>query len=212
MGAQSTKARSSQTSRWLKESDLKMARAAAGGDETAKRKLVETVYDRVRKTLVFISNNTDEVDDLTQNALVEVLRSIKSYRGEAPLTHWADRIAVRTAAKHFDKRQRRKILFQNAFGDIPLTVDAPTDETAAYREMLKRFQLLIATLSEDNRLALILHHVRGYPISDNSTLCNCYKFTVKGRLRRTRRCLKREILRDEVLAEWVEDELDRSET
>ncbi len=207
MGTQSTNAHSSAPSRWQPESDLKMARAAAGGDETAKRQLVEHVYDTVRKTLIFISNCTDEVDDLTQNALVEVLRSLESYRGEAPLRHWADRIAIRTAAKHFDKRRRRERLFEAAYGDFPLEVEASTDATAAHREMLSRFQRLLATLSDANRLALMLHHVRGYSLSEIATLCNCSKFTVKGRLRRTRRWLKREVLRDEVLAEWVEDEL-----
>lgn len=207
MGAQSTKARFSELSRWRQEDDLNLARAAAAGDDVARRKLVEGVYDRVRSTMVFVSNCADEVDDLTQNALVEVLRSVGSYRGEAPLAHWAERIAVRTAAKQFEKRRRRGKLFAAAYRDVPPEVDASTDEAAEYREMLHRFQLLIATLSEDNRLALLLHHVKGYPVSEIASLCNCSTFTVKGRLRRTRRWLKREILRDEVLAEWIEDKL-----
>ena len=188
-----------------------MALDAADGDAQASRQVVESVYERVRRTMVYISNCADEVDDLTQNALVEVLRSIGSYRGDAPLVHWAERIAVRTAAKQFDKRRRRDRLFLKAFGELPPEVVASTDETAAYHAMLERFQELIGSLSDDNRMALVLHHVRGYPISEIATLCNCSKFTIKGRLRRSRRWLKREILRDEVLAEWIEDELGWSE-
>ena len=210
MGAHTTNAHLEMPPTRSTEDDLRTARAAAGGDESAKRKLAETVYDRVQRTLCFISNAPDEVDDLTQNALVEVLQSVGSYRGEAPLTHWAERIAVRTAARHFEKRRRRDRLFEKGMLGLPAEMHAATDETAAYREMLRRFERLIAALGDDSRMALVLHHVRRYSVDEIAALSNCSKFTVKGRLRRARRRLKREILQDEVLAEWVEAHLDWS--
>ncbi len=212
MGVLSTDAQVSKPKSRFEESDLHLTRAALSGDETAKRKLVEKVYAEVRRTLVFISNRNDEVDDLTQSALIEVLLSLESYRGEAPLIHWADRIAVRTAAKHFDKRRRRDHLFAKVKEDFTPQVGASADETSEYREKIGRVQLLVAGLSDDNRLALILHHVKGYPIDEIAALLGCSKFTIKGRLRRSRRRLKREILKDEVLSEWIAHEFGRRQT
>jgi RNA polymerase sigma factor (sigma-70 family) len=193
MSAQSTNARFSEPSTGSQEEDLLLVRAAVEGNEKAKRLVVEKVYDRVQRTLACISNCEDEVDDLTQNALIEVLRSLENYRGEAPLEYWADRIAVRTAAKRFDKRRRRERLMALALDDIVPKIDFSLDEAAEHREVLRRIQHLITALGDHNRLPLVLHHV-------------------KGRLRRSRRWLRREVMRDEVLAEWVSDEIGRRET
>ncbi len=208
MRAEHTDIRAKNASNRGEDSDLDLARAAAFGDEAAKRRLIEVVYDRIRRTLAYISNRADEVDDLTQNAAIEVLQSIQTYRGDAPLIHWAERIAVRTAAKHFDKRRRRARLFADMVGNLPSELEPSTDETAECREMLTRFQALFSTLGDNSRLALILHHVRGYPVAEIAAICRCSKFTVKGRLRRARRRLKREILRDEILGAWLEDKID----
>ena len=90
--------------------DLSLAKAAADGDPGAQKDLVHSVISSIRKTLAYISSNPSDVDDLTQLALIQVLKSAKNFRGESALTYWADRIAVRTAARQFEKRRRRENL------------------------------------------------------------------------------------------------------
>ena len=75
--------------------DISLADAAAKGDTVAQKQLVSKVMTSIRKTLAYISSNPADVDDLTQLAIIQVLRSAKNYRGESALTYWADRIARR---------------------------------------------------------------------------------------------------------------------
>ena len=82
--------------------------AAAGGDRAAASALLAELLPRTRNVVRFLLRGDAEVDDFAQNALIEVLRSLPSFRGESSLTTWADRITVRTALRLLGRRQRER--------------------------------------------------------------------------------------------------------
>ena len=118
------------------ESELEMAQSAAQGDDNAKRDLVGLVLDQVRRTMSYLSGSERDAEDLSQMALIQILNSAGSFRGECTLKYWAERIAVRTAMKHFRKRQRREKLTVSWFtaapehsdDDIELASDSDSEE------------------------------------------------------------------------------------
>jgi RNA polymerase sigma-70 factor (ECF subfamily) len=64
----------------------------------------------VRKiTRAFLRQSAD-ADDAAQLALLAILKSASTYRGEAAVEGWAKRIAVR-ATMRFIQRERRKFAF-----------------------------------------------------------------------------------------------------
>ncbi|MBN2716839.1 MAG: RNA polymerase sigma factor [Deltaproteobacteria bacterium] len=187
--------------------DAILAKRACEGDESATQQVVEQVFDRIWRSMSFMSNNPHDVDDLTQNALIAVLASLPTFRADCPLAYWAEKIAVRTASKKFEKHRRRKKIFES-FRQEQVTVHVQSAEArAADEEIIDRFQCCLDRLSDDQRAAIIAHHINGYALDEIASMLGCSVFTIKGRLRRGRRRLKKAVLADPGLSQWVTGEL-----
>src|SRR5689334_16582344 len=82
--------------------------AAVAGDRAATAALLAELLPRARNVVRFLLRGDSEVDDFAQNALIQVLRSLPSFRGESSLTTWVDRITVRTVLRQLGRRQRER--------------------------------------------------------------------------------------------------------
>ncbi len=184
------------------ESDLELTQAASQGDPAAKRELVTSLFDQVRRTVSYLANPTRDAEDLAQLALIQILHSAGSFRGECTLKYWADRITVRTAMKQFRKRQRREKLLLSA-GEPVLPIVRDVDEDVDLRKVRVRLSELLQKLSYDRRTAVVLHHVQGYGIVEIAEMTGAPVNTVRDRLRVGRKQLKKRILNDPSLKEWV---------
>ncbi len=180
-----------------------MAQAAANGDPTAKRDLIHLVLDQVRRTVSYLSGSGRDSEDLAQMALIQVLNSVGSFRGECTLKYWADRIAVRTAMKHFRKRQRREKLAVSWFTATPEDAGIDLEDDAARMETRVRISEHLQKLSLDRRTAIVLRHVQGYGVSEIAAITGAPINTVRDRLRIGRMQLKKRILSDPSLGEWA---------
>ena len=79
--------------------DLALTRAAAQGNDAARRILARRLLERTRATIRYLVGDGPDAPDLVQSCMLEILRSTHTYRGEAKLETWADRVAVRTALR-----------------------------------------------------------------------------------------------------------------
>lgn len=184
------------------ESDLEMTSAAALGDRAARRDLVTLLLDQVRRTVSYLAAPDRDAEDLAQLALIQILHSAGTFRGECTLKYWADRITVRTAMKHFRKRQRREKLI-SAIWEPPPVSEYNLDENVDLLKVRARLSELLSKLSDDRRTAVVLHHVQGYGISEIAEMTDSPVNTVRDRLRVGRRQLKKKIQNDPSLKDWV---------
>jgi RNA polymerase sigma-70 factor (ECF subfamily) len=76
---------------------------AVGGDDRARRQIVEQLSRRIRTIALSILGNSADADDATQQIFLELFQSLTSFRGDN-LAPWADSIAVRTAMRHARSR------------------------------------------------------------------------------------------------------------
>ncbi len=189
-------------------SALALSQAAASGDSNARNKVVELIYDRIWKTLSFMSSHKDEVEDLVQNALIEVLDSLDTFRGDCPLEYWAEKIAFRNSARFFKKHHRRRRIWETFVRQPMSQHDLAADVQMENQQLIQRFRRCLAQLSAEQRSAIVAHHINGYSMDEIASFLGCSVFTVKGRLRRGRRLLKKIALNDAVLCQWFENTID----
>ena len=104
-------------------SDLGLMKLVAGGDSHAQRVLAHRLAPRVQRIARRLLANVADADDAAQVALMEILRSAASYREEASIERWADRIAVRTALRQA-RDQRRRRFFLSEHPEVVDTDDA----------------------------------------------------------------------------------------
>jgi RNA polymerase sigma factor (sigma-70 family) len=185
-------------------SALGLTRAAANGDPSARKALIDRLFDRVRKTASYLAGSGADAEDIAQMSLVRILKSAGGFKGESSLEHWADRVTVHTAAKEFEKRERRARLL-----DAQWILPPPTfgvDEDTETRRIREKLTIAFGKLPMQNREAMVLHYFHGYDISEVAEIMQVSVNTARGRLRYGRKQLKRIVIADPLLKKWVEEQ------
>ena len=144
--------------------------------------MAERLIDRVRTTVSYLAPNHPDADDLIQRALIEILRSAGSFRGESALETWADRIASRTAMRLLKQRARH--------------AEVSGEDEAAKAGLRTRLAGLLSRLSPERRAAVVLHYVHGYSVQEISEITETPANTVRDRLRVGKALLRKYMLKD----------------
>ena len=154
--------------------------AAARGDRCAAGALLEEVMPRVRNLVRYLMRTDAEVDDVAQVALLAILRGLPSYRAEGTFSSWADRITVRETFAYL-KRARRRDDPLDAGADIHAVPDpaAGADEYAMRRELVRGLD----RLPDDQRRAIVLHHVVGLSMPEVARTMGIPHETARSRAR-----------------------------
>ena len=79
---------------------------AADGDRKAAQALLQEIMPRVRNLVRYLVRGDSEVDDMTQQALLAVLKGLHSYRGDGKWLSWVDRITAREALAYQKKKRQ----------------------------------------------------------------------------------------------------------
>lgn len=173
--------------------ELHLVALAADGNQSAQTHLVALLGRRVRTIAVAILSHPQDAEDATQNILLELLRSAHTYRGGS-LNAWADRIAVRTAARQARKRRVRSASLDPMADPEMLATSAflPTVEHSIPRSISE----YLAELPEARRTVLVLRHVLGYSVNEIADITETSPNTVKDRLLQARRQVRKSVRRD----------------
>lgn len=173
--------------------ELETVRRAASGDPRAQTWLCRRVLGRVRKVTRALVRHTADADDAAQLSLMEVLRSARTFRGEASIESWAGRIAARTALRYV-KRERRKA---DPVVDTTPQLAAPMPHNPMADSLPRDVQHYLDQLPEPQRTAIVLHHALGHSLDEVASMENVSPNTIKGRLRLGTKALRKLVRRDQ---------------
>jgi RNA polymerase sigma-70 factor, ECF subfamily len=182
--------------------DLVLVDRCLEGEQAAARELFRAHQGRVHGSLYRVLGANRDMDDLLQETFIQVFRSLGGFRGEARLSTWIDRIAVRVAYRHLARRRTQLITVELAEDDSPAG-PAAVDERMLAREGVRRFYAALAQLGAASRIAYTLHEVDGRPVAEVARLVDASVTTTKLRIWRARRALMKMAAADPVLAEFL---------
>nr|WP_245767546.1 RNA polymerase sigma factor [Stigmatella erecta] len=166
-------------------------RAVLAGNREAAEALLEELLPRVRNLVRYLVKGDAEAEDFSQEALLAILRGLKSYRGEGTFRSWADRVVARTVFAGL-KRERNEGARRNPEGaeQVELVAvpseDAPLDEYVHRRHMVT----LLDHIPAEQRHALVLHHVMELSVPEIAEELGIPFETVRSRLRLGRTALR----------------------
>ena len=179
------------------------------GEPAATRELFRRHRGRVHACLYRVLGGNRDMDDLLQDAFLQVFQSLRGWRAEASLATWIDRVAVRVAYRYLSQRQRR-------IATDPLADDDATDAPASAsgigpgarrqlaRDGVKRLYAVLGELSPAARLAFTLHEIDGRPMSETARLVGSSVTATKLRVWRARKRIEAAAAADPVLGEFLE--------
>ena len=138
-----------------------------------------------RFLLAACSGNSDEADDVAQEALMKAYVASRSFDDEAGFSAWLYRIACNTLIDH-----QRKLTTRGITIDIDkaheMAAASRSDDSFAYQELY----CAIDGLNVSERTAVLLFYMEDRPIKEICAIMNVAEGTVKAYLSRGREHLR----------------------
>ncbi|NPV78857.1 MAG: sigma-70 family RNA polymerase sigma factor [Firmicutes bacterium] len=160
-------------------------------------------YDKAIYNLAYrLTGDKEEAKDLVQEALVKAYRSFDKFQLGSSFEKWLYRIA----SNIYIDRLRRRPKFRIESLDRPIdTLDeqlprelqdnsAGPEELAEISELHQAIQRGIQSLPPEYRLAVVLCDVQGFSYEEISEILKCSIGTVRSRIHRGRRLLRKRLL------------------
>jgi RNA polymerase sigma-70 factor (ECF subfamily) len=179
------------------------------GEPAATRELFRRHRARVHACLYRVLGGNRDMDDLLQEAFLQVFQSLRGWRAEASLATWIDRVAVRVAYRYLSQRKRRIETDPLAEDDGPMLAALPSSDGPGARRQLardgvKRLYAVLDELSPAARLAFTLHEIDGRSIGETAQLVGSTATATKLRVWRARNRVQAAAAADPILSEFLE--------
>jgi RNA polymerase sigma-70 factor, ECF subfamily len=176
------------------------------GEPAATRELFRRHKGRVHACLFRVLGTNRDMDDLLQEAFLQVFQSLRGWRAEASLATWIDRVAVRVAYRYLSQRGRRvqTDLLDDDEHDAMQAHDAPGARRQLARDGVRRLYAVLDELTPAARLAFTLHEIDGRTIGETAALVGSSVTATKLRVWRARKRVEAAAVNDPVLGEFLE--------
>jgi RNA polymerase sigma-70 factor (ECF subfamily) len=161
---------------------------APAPEREAVESLLLELLPRVRNLVRYLVRGDADVEDISQEALIALLHGLPTYRGDGQLRSWADRVVARTTFAWL-RRMRDSRSPRLDEPEELVTVasdDAPLDEYVHRQHMV----MLLDSLPNEQRHALVLHHVLEMSVPEIAAELGVPFETVRSRLRLGRAALR----------------------
>jgi RNA polymerase sigma-70 factor, ECF subfamily len=159
------------------------------------REYAPRVFNLARRML----GNGADAEDVTQDVLLQVVRKLDTFRGEAAFPTWLHRVTVNAALAHRRKRANRQAHYSGEPLDTVLEDgdgqphpgslrpwSVSPDQSVLDAETHELIERAIAQLTESYRDVYVLADVEGLPNAEIAEILEMSVPAVKSRLHRAR--------------------------
>ncbi|MFC7217150.1 RNA polymerase sigma factor SigM [Streptomyces polyrhachis] len=168
--------------------DRELLARHVAGDPDAFAEIVRRHRDRLWAVALRTLGDREEAADALQDALVSAFRAAHTFRGQSAVTTWLHRITVNACLDRVRKATTRRtspVADTDRFEQLlepSESAAAPAERRDLHRELITA----LATLPPEQRAALVLVDMQGYPVAEAAELLGAPVGTVKSRCARGR--------------------------
>lgn len=169
-------------------SDHDLLARHVAGDTEAFGELVRRHRDRLWAVALRTLGDREEAADAVQDALVSAYRAAHTFRGRSAVTTWLHRITVNACLDRARKAATRRTSPVAETEHLEQLLEphesaaAPAERGDVHRELMTAMR----TLPADQRAALVLVDMQGYPVAEAARILDVPPGTVKSRCARGR--------------------------
>jgi RNA polymerase sigma-70 factor (ECF subfamily) len=173
--------------------DLNLLERAREGHLDAFNDLVVCYQDQLFGLIVRMVPDRDQAGDCVQEAFFSAYRNLAGFRGGS-VKSWLHRIAVNAAMDMQRARKRRPSQpypeLEDDSWQPPAGEEADPVHTALTTERHRALNDALATITDDQRTAIVLFDVEGYDYQEIADMTGVSLGTVKSRIHRGRLALR----------------------
>jgi len=172
------------------DSERSLVQRAQSGDEQAFATLFQLHKKRVYSVCLLMTKDIAEAEDLTQEAFLQVFRSVGSFRGDSAFSTWLHRIAVNTVLMHFRKKSLSQVSldepYSNSDGAKIRREYGTKDNRLAGCVDRVALASAIKELPHGYRTIFLLHEVEGYEHQEIAEMLGCSVGNSKSQLHKAK--------------------------
>lgn len=175
--------------------DIALLEAHRDGDPDAFGVLFTRHRDRLWAVALRTTGNPEDAADALQEAMISAFKRADSFRGDALVTTWLHRIVVNAC---LDRLRRNKVRLAQPLPDdleeyagrgAVLAAGGDAADPEAQAVLTDRRGAVLAALDQlppDQKAAVVLVDLEGYPVEEVARMLDCPSGTVKSRCARGR--------------------------
>jgi RNA polymerase sigma-70 factor (ECF subfamily) len=180
--------------------DVQLLEAVRAGDGRAAEALYERSRPIVEGTLRRLLGRADpEHQDLFQQTMIEIVRTIDRYRGDCPLGGWIATLAAHVVFKDLRHRRIERRVLSDVTAFEPARSDQPAVR-ASLRSTIDRVRDHLSRMDAGRAWAFLLHDVHGYDLREMAEIMGISATAAQSRLVRGRKELHDRVAADPELA------------
>ena len=185
--------------------DAPLIAAAQAGDLAAFNMLITRHEHVVYAVALRHVRSPESAQDITQDAFLRAWQALDTFRNEHPggFRAWILRIAANRALDSLRAGARRPVESLDARRERddsawePESTDEDAFDLASRSELSRTLERALAQLQPDQRLAIVLSDIHGYPYDEIAEISGVPLGTVKSRINRGRARLREILVADE---------------
>lgn len=166
------------------------------GDQERALKLFINQYQTKLYSLTYrMLGNHDDAMDALQEILIQVHRSLQTFKGRSSLYTWVYRLSSNVCFNFRKKRSKanHQMAWDERLQSAMLPIERPNEDPdtmceTKYNQFL--VQQAILKLPETQRVLLILHDLEGIPVPEAASILNINTNAAKSRIHRGRAALR----------------------
>jgi RNA polymerase sigma-70 factor (ECF subfamily) len=151
---------------------------ALAGDAAARKRVVEGLYERLRRYLLKLSRDRGLAEELAQETALRLLKSFDRLREADRLEPWAFRIATNAWRDHCRAR-------------APRPLPEPREARKTDSELNERVLKALDGLPDPYRTALVLRYLEGMDYEDMGEILDVEPVTLRSHVARGRALIRR---------------------
>ena len=183
--------------------ERELVERAQRGDRAAFEELVRLHQKRVFAIVSGVLRRREDIEDVAQQVFLKVFLSLRRFNQRSAFSTWLYKVAVNECRDYLRKKRARPLVYEAdlsedaarsmaqesgessrlefAAGSAPFDQDAR--QRAERRQLIER---LLAELSDEDRMILLMKEVEGFPVEEISEITGLNVNTIKVRLFRAR--------------------------
>jgi len=183
--------------------DTELVGRAQQGDRAAFEELVRLHQKRVFAIVSGILRRREDIEDVAQQVFLKVYLSLRRFNQRSAFSTWLYKVAVNECRDYLRKKRARPLVYEADLSEeaarslaqhggdaanVPglAGVSSPEQDARQRAERRQLIERLLAELSAEDRMILLMKEVEGFPVEEISEITGLNVNTIKVRLFRAR--------------------------
>ncbi|WP_042347320.1 RNA polymerase sigma factor [Bacillus massiliigorillae] len=158
------------------------------GDKQAYSHIINKYKNLLYATILRMTNNQQDAQDLVQEVFIKVYQQLDKYDQKGEFSGWLYRVAINHCMDEFRKK-RYKMKRVELDTDAMVNTKHP-EVIYLKKERERQLERLIQTLSEDERIIILLRYVNDLSYNEISNLLSVPISMVRNKLHRAKQKMR----------------------